>query len=130
MGTIMPINAGLFSSETPEWETPQDLFNELNERYGPFLLDVCATHQNAKCTRYFTLNENGLAHPWCPSNWMNPPYGRTIGEWIQKAVQEAELGHQTVALLPGRTDTRWFSSVYLSPARDAFSMRPAKIRWL
>ncbi|MFT4117869.1 DNA N-6-adenine-methyltransferase [Bradyrhizobium sp.] len=104
----MPINAGLFSSETPEWATPQPVFDALNARHGPFLLDVCATQENAKCQRYFTIKENGLCQTWSDNNWMNPPYGRTIGEWIEKAFREALLGRQTVALLPGRTDTRWF----------------------
>lgn len=104
----MPINAGLFSSETPEWETPQDVFDVLDERYGPFLLDVCATDQNAKCERYFTKKENGLVQAWSAKNWMSPPYGRSIAEWIRKASQEAEQGRQTVSLLPARVDTRWF----------------------
>jgi hypothetical protein len=39
---------------------------------------------------------------------MNPPYGRTIGKWIARAAQEAENGNITVALLPARTDTKYF----------------------
>lgn len=34
-----------FSSKTAEWETPQDLFDELDE-YFCFDLDVCATPEN------------------------------------------------------------------------------------
>lgn len=31
-----------FSSKTCEWETPQDLFDQLNDEFH-FTLDVCAT---------------------------------------------------------------------------------------
>ena len=104
----MPLNAGMFSSVSPEWETPRALFDQLDKRYGPFTLDVCATHANAKCKRYFTEREDGLIQAWSKMNWMNPPYGRTIGEWIRKASEEARQGNRTVALLPARTDTKWF----------------------
>jgi hypothetical protein len=39
---------------------------------------------------------------------MNPPYGKSIIPWIAKAHSEAKIGNLTVALLPARTDTRWF----------------------
>lgn len=106
----MSINEGLFTSATPEWATPQDFFDELNREFGGFLLDVCATDENAKCRRYFTRRENGLVQKWSKRNWMNPPYGKTIGQWIHKASVEATAGNLTVALLPARTDTKWFHS--------------------
>ena len=39
---------------------------------------------------------------------MNPPYGTEIGKWIEKAYHESEQGALVVALLPVRSDTRWF----------------------
>ena len=39
--------------KSDEWETPQELFDELNKKYK-FTLDVCATAENAKCSNYFT----------------------------------------------------------------------------
>src|SRR5262245_28783831 len=84
----VPVSKVLFSSESQEWSTPQDLFDDLNRMFGPFELDVCATIHNAKCRRYYTKPENGLTQPWAQRSWMNPPYGRTIGEWIQKAHEE------------------------------------------
>jgi len=102
------INAALYSSASEEWATPQSLFDQLSAEFGRFLLDVCATPQNAKCGRFFTRHADGLSHPWTRRNWMNPPYGRTIANWVQKADDEAHKGNLTVALLPSRTDTRWF----------------------
>jgi hypothetical protein len=39
---------------------------------------------------------------------MNPPYGRQIGKWVEKAYQAALAGNTVVCLLPARTDTKWF----------------------
>ena len=104
----MSLNAGLFTSNTPEWATPRTLFNELSDEFGGFRLDVCATPKNAKCSRFYSLREDGLKMPWSKRNWMNPPYGRTIAHWIKRAHEESSRGNQTVALLPARTDTGWF----------------------
>ncbi len=97
-----------FSSKTDEWETPQSTFDALNQEFH-FVLDVCASQENAKCPRYFTREQDGLKQPWCGACWMNPPYGREIGKWIAKAANTARSGLGTVVcLLPARTDTRWW----------------------
>ena len=54
---------GMFSSKTEMWETPQDLFDRLNDKYH-FNLDVCAIPDNAKCTNYYTPEIDGLAQKW------------------------------------------------------------------
>ena len=103
-------NKGMMSSATDEWETPHDLFEKIDYVYG-FDLDVCATAENAKCTTFFTKDDDGLALAWRQygeSAWMNPPYGKDIGKWCRKAASEAMNGVTTVALLPARTDTTWF----------------------
>lgn len=74
-----------FSSATAEWETPRALFDELDRIFGGFNLDPCATEQNAKCARFFTREQDGLSQPWTGKVFMNPPYGREIGNWVRKA---------------------------------------------
>lgn len=97
-----------FSSKTDLWYTPQDFFDRLNAQYS-FDLDVCATHENAKCEEYFTIEDDGLAQTWTGKCWMNPPYGREISRWMKKAVSECvENGALVVCLVPSRTDTRWW----------------------
>lgn len=59
----MIMNKILFSSASDMWETPQNLFDELNSEFN-FDLDPCATPENAKCERYFTLADNGLIQNW------------------------------------------------------------------
>lgn len=103
---------GLTSGASVEWATPQDFFDKLDLKWG-FGLDVCATADNAKCARFFTRADDGLTHEWAGVCWMNPPYGRVIGRWIQKAYESALGGATVVCLLPARTDTAWFHNYCL-----------------
>ena len=97
-----------FSSNTDEWPTPQDFFDKCNAEFA-LELDVCADDANHKCPRYFTRETNGLAQDWAPARcWMNPPYGREIGDWMRKAWIEAQRGALVVCLVPARTDTAWW----------------------
>jgi site-specific DNA-methyltransferase (adenine-specific) len=100
-------NKALFASGSTEWETPWDLFKQFDGIYH-FTVDVCATPDNTKCPRYFTPEVNGLAQDWTGTCWMNPPYGRGVDPWIKKAYESAQAGAVVVALLPARTDTKWF----------------------
>jgi phage N-6-adenine-methyltransferase len=83
------------------------LFQRLQREF-PFTLDVCALPENAKCERYFTPEDNGLTKKWSGICWMNPPYGREIGRWMQKAFDASEHGCTVVCLVPARTDTEWW----------------------
>ena len=99
----------LFSSRTDEWETPQDFYDKLNDEFH-FNLDPCANDQNHKCEKYFTKEQDGLKQNWGGYRvFCNPPYGRNIGEWCEKAYTESQKpGTLVVMLIPSRTDTRWF----------------------
>jgi phage N-6-adenine-methyltransferase len=102
------ITSGMFTSRTDEWETPQYLFDELNEQFG-FETDVCALPGNTKCAKYFTPEQDGLSQEWSGVCWMNPPYGRQIKDWVKKAYESAQNNRATVVcLLPARTDTSWW----------------------
>lgn len=97
----------MFSSKTDLWETPQEFFDRLNDEFQ-FEIDVCALPENAKCNRYYTPEMDGLSMPWGGVCWCNPPYGREIGMWVQRAFLAAKAGATVVMLLPARTDTKWF----------------------
>lgn len=101
------MNSVHHSSATAEWPTPADVFASLDREFG-FTLDPCATHENAKCDTYFTAAEDGLKQEWSGRVFMNPPYGRTIGHWMQKAHESALRGATVVCLVPARTDTAWW----------------------
>ncbi len=97
-----------FSSETDNWATPLAFFELMNQRHGPFDLDVCASHTNAKCGRYYTADDDSLTKDWVGKCWMNPPYGRGIGAWMKKAYESSIAGATVVCLVPARTDTAWW----------------------
>ena len=113
------MNDVLFSSKSVVWETPQDLFDKLNAEFH-FDLDVCALPENAKCERYYAPEDDGLSQPWNGVCWCNPPYGRTIGKWVQKAYETFAGGGTVVMLLPARTDTKWFHEYIYNKAEIRF----------
>lgn len=101
------MNRAMFSSKTDMWETPQDFFDKLNREFH-FTLDACATPENAKCGNFYSPEQDGLSLSWKGRVWCNPPYGRQVGKWVEKAYMSAQTGALVVMLLPARTDTAWF----------------------
>jgi site-specific DNA-methyltransferase (adenine-specific) len=96
-----------FSSAKDDWRTPLDLFIKLNEEFV-FEIDACATSANSLLPKHFT---DCLSVNWIEFGrrfYMNPPYGRLIGRFVQKAFEESQKGCVCVCLLPARTDTQWF----------------------
>lgn len=96
-------------SKSVEWFTPEWIFKALDVT---FELDPCSpgkglSHVPAK--NIFTIADDGLTQPWAGRVWLNPPYGRGIEKWLGKAADLASSGAGSViALVPNRTDTKWF----------------------
>ena len=111
----------MFSSKTDNWATPPDFFRELDKEFH-FDLDPAADDTNHKCDKYFTVVEDGLSQEWGGHNvFCNPPYGREIGKWVEKAYQtNKESGDLVVMLLPARTDTKWFHDFIYKKAEIRF----------
>ena len=96
----------LFTSIRQDWATPRVLWEILDSEFG-FEIDVCASPDSAKTQTWFA--EDALSRPWHGVCWMNPPYGRKIGKWVEKAYRSATSGVATVVcLVPARTDTQWW----------------------
>lgn len=101
-------------SDSVEWETPQDLYDKYSVKYN-LTLDVAATRQNAKCTYFYTKEDDGLTKDWTKDNdgniWMNCPYSRGTKDWVKKAYETAQNSNKTVvALLPVKFDTKWWAN--------------------
>lgn len=108
----------MFSSQTDNWSTPQYFFDLLDSEFG-FSLDPCCTHENAKCKKHYTKEDDGLKHSWAGEVvFCNPPYGRDIGKWVRKGYEESLNGALVVMLLPARTDTRWFHEYIYHKAKE------------
>jgi DNA (cytosine-5)-methyltransferase 1 len=97
-------------TRTDEWPTPQWLVDQLADEFGPFDLDPAAAPGNAKAPAFYTMTDDGLAREWRGRVWLNPPYGRNIGAWTQKAAAEAREARASivVALVPASVDAAWF----------------------
>jgi phage N-6-adenine-methyltransferase len=113
------------SSKSDDWPTPQWLVDQLAAEFAPggFDLDPAATAETAKAAAIYTADDDGLSRPWFGRCFLNPPYGRTIGQWIRKAITEVDGGHAdlVVCLVPARTDTHWW--------REAMAARPLVRFW-
>ncbi len=96
-----------FSSKTDDWATPQYFFDKYNSAFH-FTLDVAASDTNAKCSNYYTLDDDALTRKWEGICWCNPPYGRFIGAWVKKAYESSLEGATVVCLIPSRTCTTWW----------------------
>tara|TARA_R100000664_G_C2757266_1_gene145422 strand:- start:248 stop:721 length:474 start_codon:yes stop_codon:yes gene_type:complete len=114
----------LFSSKTGEWATPQEFFDKLNWRFGPFDLDPCADPTNTKCANFFTEAENGLSKSWAGfTSFINPPYGRGIDRWIEKAYKDSRNENtKVVMLIPARTDTKYWHK-YVMKADEVYFVK-------
>ena len=100
-----------FSSVSNEWETPKSLFASLNREFN-FDLDAAATKENALCENFFTIQDDSLSQDWSQYKniWCNPPYGRLIGKFVEKAFNESKKGCTVVMLIPARVDTKYFQN--------------------
>ena len=111
----------MFSSKSNDWATPQDFYNQLDAEFE-FTLDPCASQASAKCASFYTEDDDGLSKDWEGQTvFMNPPYGRKIGNWIQKAYEEGEKSNtRVVALIPARTDTKYWHNYCMKATEIRF----------
>lgn len=118
----MAIAEALYSSEKGDWETPDWLFEQLDKEFQ-FYIDAAADDRNHKCDVWISEDDDALQVDWSAGGnvWLNPPYGRGIGQWIQKAYEESRKGMTVVVLVPARTDTAWWHD---------WAMRAAEIRFI
>ena len=114
------MNESLFMSNKDDWETPKELYETLDKEFH-FNLDPCCSKDTAKCDRFYTIEDDGLAKDWTGCVFMNPPYGRQIINWVKKAKEESDKGATIVCLVPARTDTKWWHT---------YCMKSAEIRLL
>ena len=103
-------------SSSTEWSTPEEFFKRLDDEFV-FTVDLCATEENALCDAFVAKEEDCLSVEWdwvakLPTRytgWMNPPWGRGIGKFVQRAYEQSKKhGLRVVCLLPANTDTKWW----------------------
>lgn len=114
------ISKALFSSDSDEWATPQNIYDNLDAEFN-FNLDPCATENNHKCDTFYTAEIDGLKQNWGGQRvFCNPPYSN-ISLWVEKAFRETRNDNTLVVLLiPARTDTRYFHDYIYQRAEIRF----------
>lgn len=88
---------------TDAWLTPPDIVRAL----GPFDLDPCYSAPRPWPTaaeHYGLPDVDGLVAPWRGRVWLNPPYGRQTGPWLDRLA----LHGNGIALIFARTETEMF----------------------
>ena len=94
-----------------DWGTPIDLFTTL-ECALDIDFDAAATPDNALMERYLSSGENNaFTADWRDfgrTAYLNPPYGRKIGNWLDLAIRWRDHGVNTLALIPVSPDTFWW----------------------
>ena len=103
------------SAEDDRFQTPKWLFDALNNDYD-FRLDACAEKEVAKCSHYFSPEQDSLRHGWAKfgSIFCNPPYNwHHLERWVVKGFLEAQKGATVVMLLPYFKSYSWFRFVVI-----------------
>lgn len=104
--------------EVDDRAVPPEWFAELHERFR-FSIDVAASAENTKCSRYFDKTTDGLKQSWAGERvWCNPPYS-DLTPWLEKAWQEFGAGAELIVMLvpANRTEQAWWQE-WVEPMRD------------
>ena len=110
------------------WQTPPEIFNWLNNRYGPFTVDGAASHENSLCLKYYSEEDSAFdKRPFGERIFCNPPYA-DLKPWVELFAKWRDSGSFVLALLPCDPSTKWWArmmedAVYtriMGPSRVAF----------
>lgn len=99
---------------TDRWVTPPEVFDQLRAEFD-FDLDAAADDGTYRVRPFLT---DALNQPWIGSRvWLNPPYGKAIGDFVRKAASEGER-RVVVALLPMRCCAAWWHEAVIGRAAE------------
>lgn len=143
--TLSHFKAGNHPQQSRRWGADDSIddrathplyFAEFNEQHGPFTLDVAAAAHNAKCKKYFTRLQDGVAQDWSGERvWCNPPFS-DIAPWVRKAWEcWASTTGITMLLPANRTEQQWWQ-LMVEPFRDragsplTIKFLPGRMRFL
>lgn len=85
--------------------TPWWIIDIWESEFAPFVVDLAADKDNAKCANYVTEDEDSLSMDWhkrCNKDspgWLNNPYANCAA-WVSYCHAQAHLGATVVQLIP------------------------------
>lgn len=105
------------TANNPTWLTPPEIIQSL----GQFDLDPCSPVDRPwdTASNHLTIHDDGLLSPWSGRVWMNPPYGRELGRWLEKL----SMHQNGTALIFARTETEAFQRYVFSTASSILFMK-------
>lgn len=129
----------LFTSGKDDWNTPPEVLARVR-LVGPIGFDPCWNPSSLTCPRqcaWLEKGQDGLQLDWAelvgPGEvvFVNPPFSTLQTSWGWKIAAEgprvAARGAHLVALVPARTDTRWWQPMWEA---DAICFWRGRIRFL
>ena len=110
--------AAVTQSLTNEWYTPTEYIEAARRVLGGIDLDPASceeANRTVQAATFYSEHDPGLDHEWKGRVWLNPPYGRLAGQFIEYLASEHTAGRVTaaVALVNAHcTDTAWFRPLW------------------
>jgi site-specific DNA-methyltransferase (adenine-specific) len=107
----MSKNLNTYTTFNVNEKTPSGFYAQLDAEFN-FDFDPCPLNP--------TPQIDGLSINWGKRCYINPPYGKAVRSWLEKALSEIALGNTKLAvfLLPAYTDVKWFHEIVLLRAKE------------
>jgi len=103
-----------YTNSSNEYATKPSLWRPLADAVGGFDVDPASGAESEHIAdTVYTKADDGLAHAWHGTVWLNPPFSEKT-DWFRKAVGQVNEGNAdtVVALAPVDTSTQWFQNWY------------------
>lgn len=106
-------------------QTDPRLIAAVEKRFGPLVLDLAASEENAQAELYFDEEMNSFKQNWrtAPNGnrWLNPPFGM-IAKFAAKCVESATRFAPVIFHVPSSTGANWFAD-YVWPWADIYFLK-------
>ena len=105
-------------SNSNEWYTPAKYIEAARRVMGSIDVDPASNpvaNEVIKAAEYYTIETNGLDKPWPGNVWLNPPYGKLSGHFVEILIDQFSQGitRQAVVLVNSHaTETGWFAPLW------------------
>ena len=98
------------NSGNNERYTPKEYIDAAREVLGTIDLDPASSelaNETVQATKFYTAEDDGLAHEWHGNIWLNPPYAKDL---LPKFAEKFAVSNfnQAIVLVHNATETRWF----------------------
>ena len=114
------------NSGAVEWYTPAAVVKAARAVLGTIDLDPASCEEAnrvVQATRFYSVEEDGLAQRWAGRVFLNPPYaGGVIGKFTDKLLEHYRAADvsEAVALVNNATDTEWCQSILKAASAVCF----------